>query len=56
MKVLGLVLCLLLMLPSDVRAQSPKPITIAELVTYSGADREQVLYAGAKSEGDGQSV
>ena len=26
-------------------------MTIAELVTYNGKDREQVLYAGAKSEG-----
>ena len=26
-------------------------MTISELVTYNGKDREQVLYAGAKSEG-----
>ena len=32
-------------------AQNQKPMTIAELVTYSGTDREQVLYAGAKLEG-----
>ena len=33
---LGLVLCLLLLLPSEARLQSRKPMTIAELVTYSG--------------------
>ena len=37
--------------PSDLFAQSRKPMTISELVTYTGKDREQVLYAGAKNEG-----
>ena len=32
-------------------AQARKPSTIAELVTYRGADREALLYAGAKTEG-----
>ena len=32
-------------------AQSPKPKSIAELAIYTGSDREQLLYAGAKSEG-----
>jgi iron(III) transport system substrate-binding protein len=32
-------------------AQAPKQMTISELATYTGKDREQVLYAGAKSEG-----
>jgi iron(III) transport system substrate-binding protein len=32
-------------------AQTRKPMTISELVTYNGKDREQVLYAGAKNEG-----
>lgn len=32
-------------------SQIQKPMTIAELVTYKGADREQILYAGAKAEG-----
>jgi iron(III) transport system substrate-binding protein len=32
-------------------AQSRKPSTIAELAVYRGADREQLLYAGAKGEG-----
>jgi iron(III) transport system substrate-binding protein len=31
--------------------QGRKPATIAELVTYRGADREALLYAGAKTEG-----
>jgi len=31
--------------------QARKPATIAELVTYRGADREAILYAGAKTEG-----
>jgi len=32
-------------------AQERKPKTIAELASYGGADREAVLYAGAKNEG-----
>ncbi|HWH79655.1 MAG TPA: extracellular solute-binding protein, partial [Candidatus Binatus sp.] len=31
--------------------QTRKPTSIAELAAYRGADREQILYAGAKSEG-----
>ena len=50
MRTFGLVLCLLFMLPSEARLQGRKPMTIAELVTYNGADREQMLYAGAKTE------
>jgi iron(III) transport system substrate-binding protein len=42
-------LCLLF--PAESFAQARKPTTIAELVTYNGKDREQMLYAGAKSEG-----
>jgi len=41
---------LLSLLPTDLFAQARKSMTIAELVTYSGKDREQVLYAGAKAE------
>jgi len=37
--------------PVLLHAQARKAMTIAELVTYSGKDREQVLYAGAKAEG-----
>ena len=32
-------------------AQPRKPATVSEISTYMGADREQLLYAGAKSEG-----
>lgn len=39
------------LLPEQTFAQAPKQMTIAELVTYNGKDREQVLYAGAKGEG-----
>ena len=46
-----LVLCLLLLAPSDAWVQTRKPMTISELVTYGGKDREQVLYAGARTEG-----
>jgi hypothetical protein len=37
--------------PSQLFAQPRKPMTISELVTYNGKDREQVLYSGAKTEG-----
>ena len=37
--------------PAQLFAQARKPMTISELVTYTGKDREQVLYVGAKSEG-----
>ena len=39
------------LLHEETFAQAPKQLTISELVTYNGKDREQVLYAGAKSEG-----
>src|SRR5262245_22692596 len=41
---------LLVLFPSPLSAQAGKPTTISELVTYSGKDREQLLYAGAKTE------
>ena len=50
MLMLSLMLCLLFLLPSEAWVQGRKPTTIAEIATYSGADREQVLYSGAKSE------
>jgi hypothetical protein len=50
MKIPGLVLCLLLLVPSEGWVQNRKPVTATEIVTYNGADREQLLYAGAKSE------
>jgi len=51
MKRLGVLLFAFMLFPAELRAQAPKPATISELVTYNGADREQVLYAGAKNEG-----
>jgi len=51
MKTLFIVLSWLLLATSEAWSQNRKPMTIAELVTYNGNDREQVLYAGAKLEG-----
>jgi iron(III) transport system substrate-binding protein len=42
---------LLVFLPAISLAQGKKPSTLAELVAYTGADREQILSAGAKAEG-----
>jgi hypothetical protein len=36
---------------AGVWAQGKKPASLAELAAYSGADREQRLFAGAKAEG-----
>ncbi|MDO8700678.1 MAG: extracellular solute-binding protein [Deltaproteobacteria bacterium] len=36
---------------SPARAQGNKPTSLAELAVYNGADREQLLIAGAKKEG-----
>ncbi|HVO95883.1 MAG TPA: extracellular solute-binding protein [Terriglobales bacterium] len=46
-----LAIILLLTAASPAAAQSAKPATLAELAVYNGADREQVLWAGAKKEG-----
>jgi hypothetical protein len=51
MKIIILTGLVLLLLPSEAWLQSRKPATLGELVNYLGADREQVLYAGAKAEG-----
>jgi iron(III) transport system substrate-binding protein len=51
MKSFGAILLVLLAFASQSLAQGRKPMTISELVTYNGKDREQVLYAGAKNEG-----
>ena len=51
MSTFAVMLFVLFLLPSEAWLQSRKPMTIAELVTYNGADREQVLYNGAKTEG-----
>ena len=42
---------ILLVFASESAAQTRKPATVSEIVTYRGADREQLLYAGAKAEG-----
>jgi iron(III) transport system substrate-binding protein len=46
-----LIITALALAPCGVFAQAPKPVTIAELANYTGADREQMLAAGAKREG-----
>src|SRR5258706_15112197 len=51
MKTFCLLVLPILILSSGVTAQTRKPGTIAELAAYRGADREQLLYAGAKNEG-----
>jgi iron(III) transport system substrate-binding protein len=51
MKVLGFIVLALSLSPLEALAQARKPASTAELVTYRGADRERVLYAGAKIEG-----
>lgn len=47
---LGMAILAFVIWPALLHAQARKPMT-AELVTYAGQDREQVLYAGAKTEG-----
>lgn len=51
MKIIGLIALVLSLLPFETGAQTKKPASIAELAPYLGADREQLLYAGAKAEG-----
>ena len=51
MSIVALLILVFLLFPSDAWLQTRKPASIAELVNYLGADREQVLYAGAKAEG-----
>jgi hypothetical protein len=51
MKQIAQILSFFLLVSCHAWAQSPKPTSITELATYTGADREQLLYAGAKSEG-----
>jgi iron(III) transport system substrate-binding protein len=38
-------------LPDSPHAQTKKPTALSELVAYTGADREQILVAGARAEG-----
>ncbi|HMF49628.1 MAG TPA: hypothetical protein VK603_13340, partial [Candidatus Saccharimonadales bacterium] len=51
MKILSFILFALAVFQSEVLAQTRKPTAIAELASYRGADREAILYAGAKTEG-----
>ena len=51
MKVVALILFALFASPSPAWVQTRKPASLKELVSYMGADREQILYAGAKAEG-----
>jgi iron(III) transport system substrate-binding protein len=51
MKMLSFMVFLLLLVPFEGWTQTKKPASIAELAAYVGADREQLLYSGAKSEG-----
>ena len=51
MKKLVFLISLLLLLPFEAWTQARKPHSIAELAVYSGPDREQLLYTGAKTEG-----
>src|SRR5919106_1611803 len=51
MKYASFIFSALIIFPSLIWAQARKPATITELVAYRGPDREQLLYAGAKSEG-----
>src|SRR5918999_3260484 len=51
MRILALLLFVVFLSPAGIDAQSRRPLTISELVTYNGADREQLLYTGAKAEG-----
>ena len=47
----AILLAVLLTIPTLLAAQSRKPATVAEIAAYMGADREQLLHAGAKTEG-----
>lgn len=51
MRHLVIVIYLILLQPFVLCAQPAKPATIADLAMYNGADREQLLAAGAKKEG-----
>jgi iron(III) transport system substrate-binding protein len=51
MRVLVTAVLIFFVLVSDSGGQASKPTPLAELAAYAGADREQKLAAGAKSEG-----
>ena len=46
-----MVVVLVLALLPNAWAQGSKPSTLADLTKYNGADRERILYEGAKKEG-----
>ena len=51
MKISAIIILVLFLSPLEGWSQTRKPSSITELAAYMGADREQLLYAGAKSEG-----
>ena len=51
MKIFAIIILVLFRSPLEGWTQTRKPSSITELAAYMGADREQLLYAGAKSEG-----
>jgi iron(III) transport system substrate-binding protein len=51
MKYLIIVMISILWLPLFARAQGNKPLSLADLAVYRGADREELLVTGAKKEG-----
>src|SRR5262245_46845969 len=51
MKQVVLLISLVLLFPFEAWTQARKAHSIAELAVYAGPDREQLLYAGAKTEG-----
>jgi len=51
MMILSLVFLLLAATSAPLWAQAAKPASVTDLARYTGADREQVLLAGAKKEG-----
>jgi iron(III) transport system substrate-binding protein len=51
MKYLLMLMVFVIWLPLLARAQGSKPLSLADLAVYKGADREQLLVAGAKKEG-----
>jgi iron(III) transport system substrate-binding protein len=52
MRVAGILVCFFVILQhASADAQGSKPSSLAQLAVYTGADREQILAAGAKKEG-----
>ena len=51
MRIIAFAVFALLLSPSEAWLQMRMPASLPELARYIGADREQVLYAGAKAEG-----